>query len=117
MFGFFSGPLFATVSRASPLWPLAHLPASGFQVPDKTQADHPPKAISVGAALFPAKINATAISFVFVFAQIGGSLFPIVTGVLGVHVGVSVMQPILVGLLVATTISWLLVPQPKGKTK
>ncbi|KAK3901339.1 major facilitator superfamily domain-containing protein [Staphylotrichum tortipilum] len=86
LFGFFSGPLFAT-------------------------------AISVGAALFPADINATAISFVFVFSQIGGSLFPIVTGVLGAHVGVSVMQPILVGLLVATTISWLLVPQPKGKTK
>ncbi len=75
------------------------------------------QAISVGARLFPPEINATAISFIFVFAQIGGSLFPILTGVLGAHAGVSVMQPILVGLIAAMTISWLLVPQPKGKTK
>ncbi|KAK4151845.1 bypass of stop codon protein 6 [Chaetomidium leptoderma] len=74
-------------------------------------------AISVGTRLFPADINATAISFVFVFAQIGGSVFPMVTGVLAAHTGVSAMQPVLVGLIVAMTISWLLVPQPKGKTK
>jgi hypothetical protein len=70
----------------------------------------------VGTRLFPADISATAISFVFVFAQTGGSFFPVVTGVLGAHAGVAVMQPILVGLIVAMTISWLLVPQPKGKT-
>ncbi|KAK0717604.1 major facilitator superfamily domain-containing protein [Lasiosphaeria miniovina] len=69
-------------------------------------------AISVGSRLFPPDISATAISFVFVFAQVGGSLFPIVTGVLGSHLGVGVMQPVLVGLIVATTVSWLLVPQP-----
>ncbi|KAK3307547.1 major facilitator superfamily domain-containing protein [Chaetomium strumarium] len=74
-------------------------------------------AVSVGTRLFPAEISATAISFVFVFAQMGGSLFPIVTGVLGAKAGVSVMQPILVGLIAAMTISWLLVPQPKGKMK
>jgi hypothetical protein len=77
----------------------------------------PIKAVSVGTRLFPAEISATAISFVFVFAQMGGSLFPIVTGVLGAKAGVSVMQPILVGLIAAMTISWLLVPQPKGKMK
>ncbi|KAG7289343.1 hypothetical protein NEMBOFW57_005710 [Staphylotrichum longicolle] len=37
------------------------------------------------------------------------------SGVIGAHAGVAVMQPILVGLIVAMTISWLLVPQPKGK--
>ncbi|KXX79335.1 Bypass of stop codon protein 6 [Madurella mycetomatis] len=75
------------------------------------------QAISVGAQLFPIEINATAISFVFVFAQVGGSVFPIITGVLGARTSVSVTQPILVGLIAAMTISWLLVPQPKGKTK
>lgn len=56
-------------------------------------------------------------SFVFVFAQMGGSLFPIITGVLGAHVGVAVLQPMLVGLITATGVSWLLVPQPQSKTE
>ncbi|KAH8912758.1 MFS general substrate transporter [Coniochaeta sp. PMI_546] len=73
-------------------------------------------AISVGSRIFPADISTTAISFVFVFAQMGGSLFPIVTGVLGAHVGVAVLQPMLVGLITATGISWLLVPQAQSKT-
>lgn len=73
--------------------------------------------MSVGTKIFPPEISGTAISFVFVFAQIGGSLFPIVTGVLGAHVGVSVMQPILVGLIAATAVSWLLVPQSETKSE
>ena len=44
----------------------------------------------------------------------GGSLFPIITGIVSSNAGVKVLQPILVGLLAATTISWLLVPQPKS---
>ncbi|KAB5540536.1 major facilitator superfamily domain-containing protein [Coniochaeta sp. 2T2.1] len=72
-------------------------------------------AISVGARIFPAAISTTAMSFVFVFAQMGGSLFPIITGVVGAHVGVKVLQPMLVGLITATGISWLLVPQPQSK--
>ncbi|KAK4182638.1 major facilitator superfamily domain-containing protein [Podospora australis] len=72
-------------------------------------------AISVGARIFPADISSTAISFVFVNAQIGGSLFPIVTGVLGSTMGVSVMQPILVALITATGLSWLVVPQALKK--
>ncbi len=106
--GFFSGPLFATVSSSSCC---SHHLQAELRGTDASQA------ISVGTRLFPPEISATAISFVFVFAQIGGSLFPIVTGVLGAHAGVSVMQPILVGLIAAMTISWLLVPQPKGKMK
>ncbi|KAK4173220.1 major facilitator superfamily domain-containing protein [Triangularia setosa] len=72
-------------------------------------------AISVGTCIFPSDINPTALSFVFVFAQVGGSLFPIITGVLGAYVGVSVMQPVLVALITATAISWLLVPQSQPK--
>lgn len=70
--------------------------------------------ISVGSRLFPADIRATALSLVFVFAQIGGSLFPIITGLVSSHKGVWVLQPMLVGLISATAISWLLVPQPKS---
>lgn len=44
----------------------------------------------------------------------GGSLFPIVTGIVASRVGVAALQPILVGILAATTISWLLVPRPKS---
>lgn len=70
--------------------------------------------ISLGTKLFPHEIHSTALAFVFVFAQMGGSLFPIVTGVVASRVGVSALQPILVGILTATTVSWLLVPRPKS---
>lgn len=43
----------------------------------------------------------------------GGSVFPIITGIISSGAGVKVLQPILVGLLAATGISWLLVPRPK----
>ncbi|KAK5655242.1 hypothetical protein OQA88_5809 [Cercophora sp. LCS_1] len=71
--------------------------------------------LSVGTRILPPSISATAISFVFVFAQTGGSLFPIVTGLLGSYVGVGVLQPMLVALISATGISWLFVPQPKAE--
>jgi len=49
-----------------------------------------------------------------VFGQLGGSLFPIITGVIAAKYGVGVLQPMLVGLLVATVISWLLIPTKKA---
>ncbi|KAK0386437.1 hypothetical protein NLU13_6274 [Sarocladium strictum] len=70
--------------------------------------------ISLGSKLFPEQIHATALAMVFVFAQMGGSVFPIITGVISAAAGVAVLQPILVGLLVATAVSWLLVPRPKS---
>lgn len=69
----------------------------------------------MGTRIFPEDISTTAISFVFVIAQMGGSLFPIVTGVLSAHVGVAALQPMLVGLITATGISWLFVPQSLSK--
>lgn len=69
--------------------------------------------ISVGSKLFSPRIHSTALAFVFVFAQLGGSLFPIVTGLIAAHAGVSVLQPVLCALLGATAISWLFVPRPK----
>ncbi|KAL0935608.1 glucose and galactose transporter [Colletotrichum truncatum] len=69
--------------------------------------------ISVGSRLFPPEVQSTALSFVFVFGQVGGSLFPVITGVIASRIGVSVLQPVLVALLAGTGISWLLVPKPK----
>jgi hypothetical protein len=61
--------------------------------------------ISVATRIFPKDISPTAIYFLFVFAQMGGSLFPIVTGILAAYVGVSVLQPVMLGLLAAMAIS------------
>ncbi|KAH6605541.1 MSF permease [Trichoderma cornu-damae] len=92
--GFFTGPLFATLIFAS------SNPAT--------------KGISLGSKLFPPEIHSTALALVFVFAQMGGSLFPIITGAVSANAGVAVLQPILVALLAATAVSWLLVPSPKS---
>ncbi|KAH8885643.1 MFS general substrate transporter [Thozetella sp. PMI_491] len=73
-----------------------------------------PVGMATGKRLFSEELRPTALAFVFVVAQCGGSLFPIITGVLASRVSVAVLQPILVGLIVAMGISWLLVPTPKS---
>lgn len=50
-------------------------------------------------------------AFVFVLGQIGGSVFPAITGIMAAQVGVKVLQPMLVGLLSAAGISWLILPK------
>lgn len=50
-------------------------------------------------------------AFVFVLGQIGGSIFPAITGIIASRMGVKVLQPILVGLLSAAGVSWLLLPK------
>ncbi|ESU07555.1 hypothetical protein FGSG_02158 [Fusarium graminearum PH-1] len=69
--------------------------------------------IDVGSKLFNPRIQSTALAFVFVFAQLGGCMFPIITGLVAASAGVGVLQPVLCALLVATAISWLFVPMPK----
>jgi hypothetical protein len=51
------------------------------------------------------------IGLVFVIAQAGGAIFPALTGVIATKVGVGVLQPILIGLIVAMGVSWALVPR------
>ncbi|KAK1248878.1 hypothetical protein MKX08_007098 [Trichoderma sp. CBMAI-0020] len=70
--------------------------------------------MSLASKLFPPTIRATALPFVFVLAQLGGCLFPIITGVVSANAGVKVLQPILVALLATTAVTWLLVPSPKA---
>ncbi|KAL1893563.1 hypothetical protein Sste5346_006393 [Sporothrix stenoceras] len=70
--------------------------------------------ISIGSKLFPSHLRPTALSLVFVFAQIGGCIFPVITGLLSsTGAGDSVLQPMLCALLASTAISWLFVPRPK----
>ena len=52
-------------------------------------------------------------AFVFVLGQIGGSIFPAITGVIATQCGVQVLQPMLVGLFGAAAISWLFLPKDK----
>ncbi|PYI06957.1 MFS transporter [Aspergillus sclerotiicarbonarius CBS 121057] len=67
--------------------------------------------ISVASKIFPANIRSSGIAFVFVLGQVGGSLFPVLTGIISSHTGVKALQPMLLALLAATGISWLLVPK------
>ncbi|KAJ5994203.1 hypothetical protein N7451_009927 [Penicillium sp. IBT 35674x] len=67
--------------------------------------------ISVGSKIFAPEIVSSAIAFVFVLGQIGGSIFPAITGIIAGQVGVKVLQPILVGILGAAGVSWLLLPK------
>lgn len=48
---------------------------------------------------------------VFVVAQAGGAIFPSLTGLVATHAGVKVLQPIVVGLIIATAAAWALVPK------
>lgn len=71
--------------------------------------------MSIGSKLFMKESQPTALGFVFVLAQAGGSFFPAITGIIASRVGVKVLQPILVGLIVALGISWILVPEVKKR--
>ena len=67
--------------------------------------------VSVGTKLFPENIKSSAIILVFVIGQIGGSIFPAITGIVAAQSGVRTLQPILVALIGATGVSWLLLPR------
>lgn len=71
--------------------------------------------MSIGSKLFSKELQPTALGFVFVLAQAGGSFFPAITGIVASRAGVKVLQPILVGLIVALGISWILVPKAKKR--
>ncbi|KAF2871395.1 major facilitator superfamily domain-containing protein [Massariosphaeria phaeospora] len=66
--------------------------------------------MSIGSKLFDKRIQSTALGFIFVLAQAGGSLFPAFTGVIASRAGVKVLQPMLLGLIVAMAFAWALVP-------
>jgi fucose permease len=106
LIGFSVGPFFATVSTVQ-------TPFLSHHGQGKSPLTTQKQGITLGSKLFNHEIRSTALAFVFVFAQMGGSVFPIITGVVASSAGVRVLQPMLTGLIAATTIAWLFVPQPK----
>ncbi|KAF2656478.1 MFS general substrate transporter [Lophiostoma macrostomum CBS 122681] len=71
--------------------------------------------MSIASRLFPDHIRPTALGIVFVLAQAGGALFPAITGVIASKAGVKVLQPMLLGLIIAMGIAWALVPRVKKR--
>ncbi|KAL4807513.1 major facilitator superfamily domain-containing protein [Aspergillus unguis] len=69
--------------------------------------------ISVASKLFAAEIRSSALALIFLIGQIGGAVFPAITGIIAAESGVKVLQPILVGLLGGTGVSWLIIPKPR----
>ncbi|OJJ08126.1 hypothetical protein ASPVEDRAFT_155847 [Aspergillus versicolor CBS 583.65] len=69
--------------------------------------------ISVASKAFAAEIRSSALAIIFLLGQIGGAVFPAITGVIASEAGVKVLQPMLVGLLGATGVSWLIIPKPR----
>lgn len=67
--------------------------------------------ISLGSKIIPQHVRHSALAIVFVVGQIGGSVFPAVTGVIAASAGVGVLQPMLVGLICATGLTWLCLPR------
>ncbi|XEU97437.1 hypothetical protein FSHL1_002723 [Fusarium sambucinum] len=72
--------------------------------------------ISVGTKLFPPEIHATALGYIFVFGQMGGAFFPIITGVVASRAGAQVIQPFVLGILGGVTISWMTIPRQKSQS-
>ncbi|KAF2226020.1 major facilitator superfamily domain-containing protein [Elsinoe ampelina] len=70
--------------------------------------------VSVASRLFSDNIKSSALGFVLISGQMGGNAFPAITGLVAGRVGVQVLQPILVGLLGATAVSWSLVPRKES---
>ena len=67
--------------------------------------------ISVATKLLQQSLHPPALGLIFVIAQAGGTIFPAITGIVANKAGISVLQPILIGLIAAMGISWALVPK------
>lgn len=67
-------------------------------------------AIQVASEVLPRKVRANALGLIFVIAQLGGSVFPAVTGAVAAAKGVGILQPIALALIIATAVSWWFVP-------
>jgi fucose permease len=67
-------------------------------------------AIQVASEVIPRKVRSSALGLIFVMAQLGGSAFPALTGVIASKRGVDVLPPIAAGLIAATGVTWWFVP-------
>ncbi|KAI5788265.1 major facilitator superfamily domain-containing protein [Geopyxis carbonaria] len=71
--------------------------------------------VSVATKLVPAELHTAALGWIFVVGQAGGAVWPALTGVVAAKHGVGVLQPVAVGLMVATAGVWAMVPKGKGR--
>ena len=69
-----------------------------------------PAAINAASEVIPRKVRSSALGLIFVIAQLGGSIFPAITGAIAAERGVKVLQPIAVALIAAMGVSWFFVP-------
>ncbi|KAF4463318.1 major facilitator superfamily transporter [Fusarium albosuccineum] len=70
-----------------------------------------PAVITVTAKLLPKHIHVSSIGFALALGGAGGTVFPFSIGAIAGKSGVWVLQPIVLGLFVIQTISWLLFPK------
>ncbi|KAJ3053516.1 hypothetical protein HK097_004110 [Rhizophlyctis rosea] len=105
--GFFSGPLFATVSSISSLCSEEEKLESPLLRELWTDFQTGQQGVQVTTNLLPADLHVIGISFIFVMGQIGGALFPYITGLISESHTVSILPPMLVALVAATLISWV----------
>ncbi|RYP12563.1 hypothetical protein DL767_011221 [Monosporascus sp. MG133] len=73
--------------------------------------------MSVASKAFPKESQTTALGFIFVLAQAGGSVFPSITGLIATSAGVAVLQPIVLALIVATGLCWWLIPRTQVRNE
>ncbi|RYO86408.1 hypothetical protein DL766_007845 [Monosporascus sp. MC13-8B] len=73
--------------------------------------------MSVASKIFPRELQTTALGYIFVLAQAGGSLFPSITGLIATGAGVAVLQPIVLALIVATGLCWWLIPRSQARNE
>lgn len=67
----------------------------------------------LGSKIIAQHLHQSGLAMVFLVAHAGGSILLGVTGVIVSQTGVATLQPILVGLLAATIVAWLVVPDPR----
>lgn len=74
-----------------------------------------PVGVEVLVKALPEDLHVPSMGFVASVGQAGGAGFPFVTGAIAAKKGVGVLQPILVGLLVAMMVVWWVVPRGKRR--
>ncbi|KAB5592211.1 Gallate transporter [Ceratobasidium theobromae] len=75
-----------------------------------------PVAMNIMGAIIPRRILTGSMGWIASFGQAGSAVFPFMTGALSQKHGVTVLQPMLVGMLGAMIVLWMLIPSgPKRR--
>lgn len=74
-----------------------------------------PAAVVVATKLLPQKLHVSAIGFAAASGSGGGSILPFAIGAIAEVKGIEVLQPIILGLIVATLALWLMLSRRSDK--